>query len=70
MIDQSTERCVHCDHHVTRLCDILRHDRVYVPNTNLCGTILFADDQVAFIGLDNTRYETTFAIQQLRLIGH
>jgi hypothetical protein len=42
-----------------------RHDL----NTNLCGTVLFADDEFVLVGVD-TGYEITFAIQQLRLIGH
>ena len=49
---------------------ILRGDRVYVLNTPLCCTVLFADDDFAFVAVDNTPYESTFAIEQLRLIGH
>ena len=53
-----------------RLSDILRGDRVWVVGTQICGTVLYADDQFAFIGLDNTQYESTFAIEQLPLVGH
>jgi|APFre7841882654_1041346.scaffolds.fasta_scaffold29835_1 hypothetical protein len=69
MMERSCESC-QCEHSANRLAQIIRHDRVYILHTDLCGTVLYADDQFAFIGLDNTQYETTFALQELRLVGH
>jgi hypothetical protein len=51
-----------------RPAEILTGDRVHILNTPLCGTVLFADAEFAYVGLD-TGYEITFAIEQLRLIG-
>ena len=56
--------------HTERPAEILTGDRVHVLNTPLCGTVLLANDELAFVAVDNTPYEITFAIEQLRLIGH
>ena len=53
-----------------RLAVILRGDRVHVLNTPLCGTVLSADDEFAFVAVDNTLDVIAFAIEQLRLVEH
>lgn len=60
-----------CEHHCgqTRLREILRHDRVSVMGTDVCGVVLYADDAWAVVSLDNG-FEVTCSLDQVRLAGH
>jgi hypothetical protein len=68
MTDQSKQRAIHCDPHATRLCDILRHDRVTVLGTAEGGIVQYADDSWALVYLDNG-YELTCSLDQIRWAG-